>query len=774
MISQIVSHYKIVKRLGSGGMGEVYLAEDLMLDRQVALKFLSPPIAHDPDAKARFVREARAAARLNHPSICTIHEIDESDDHLFIVMEHIRGRTLQDILKSGPLPMHEAIRIGTAICEGLQEAHRRNVIHRDIKSANIMIMDSGQVKIMDFGLARSIGQTRLTKQNRNPGTVAYMSFEQAAGQDVDHRTDIWSLGVILFEMLTGTLPFTGDADQVILYAILNKDPVTNPDIPNPLEKIVHRALEKDPNHRYQHVRDLMKDLDPYPYSGERQNRFVQRRAGGVSHHAWLRPVSRWLILIMIIIYGLMFFIHHDHAIDSIAVLPMENLSGNPDQIYFVEGLQDALITQLSRISALRVISKTSTMQFAETEKTIPEIARELNVDALLEGSVLRDRDRVRISAQLIRGSSDEHLWAQSYDRDLDDLLMLIREIAKTIADQIEIAIHPDEWQRLDYTILADMQVHELVFEGRYYFDRMQFRKSLSAYERAADLAPDFAPAHAGMGMACMIMGFFGQEPMSLMIPRARTSVLKALSLDDQNAEAYGTLGYIQLYHDWDWPAARSNLLKALELSPNDAMMRHTYADYLLVMGDVEGSLKQVQIGHLYDPLSPIANMVLRYHLFMTPGHDEILEECKEALNRNANDESARAIYRDLLWYKGMYEEAMIQYRLSWGKDEEFLQALERGYDRHGPTGAIRALAQTVAQRVPDYTDYYSIAQLYAQAGVQDTALVWLEQAYENRQFQLLHVKAWPLFRVLHPNPGFQNLLNRIGFPPGPTSTQRGR
>jgi len=766
MVGQTVSHYHLIQLLGSGGMGDVYLAEDLKLRRQVAIKFPDLQVLQDPEFRQRFLREARAAAKLNHPNICTIHSIEE-DNRPFIVMEYIRGQTVQHQLGSGPLPVQEAVRIAKQVCEGLQAAHQHHIIHRDIKPGNIMVGENGQVKIMDFGLAQLLGQTRLTREGNSPGTVVYMSFEQANGSDVDHRTDIWSLGVVLYEMLTGKLPFPGDADPVVIYSILNKEPVsidnTDLDIPDYIKQIIFKALQKDREKRYQTIADLYQDFvheTKHPLSDNHENP-VPKRAG----HKRPFFIATGIVALLLLIGVLYVMLPCNHRIQSIAVLPLENLSGDPKQKYLVEGMQDALITQLSQIHHLRVISKTSTLQFTGTGKSIPEIVKLLNVDALLEGSVLLDQNQIRITAQLIDGATDSNIWADSYDRELKQVLPLISEIARAIVHEIQVTVSDQELEQMKSVRSADIRVHELVFKGRYYFDRFQFRKSLEAYQQAAELDPEFAPAYAGMAMSMMIMGFFGWEPVSEMIPRARETVLKSLKLDDSCSIGIGTLGYIQLYYDRDWESSRKNLIRALQLSPNDALMRHTYADYLLVMGDVEASLKQVRIGHLYDPLSPIANMALKYHLFLTPGHEEeVMELCKKSLESDADDVFARQIIRDLLWQKGRYEESLSEFRKSWGKDKIFLNAIEQGYQRSGPQGAILSLAESVAERVPEYNDYLALAQLYVQAGDHESALYWLEHAYTNRQFELLHLKACPIFQELHSDPRFQDLLRRIGFP----------
>jgi serine/threonine protein kinase len=768
MIGKTISHYKIIGKLGQGGMGEVYEAEDTALKRPVALKFLSSNFIQDIETKQRFMREAQAAAKLNHPNICTIHEIDEVDGQLFIAMELVKGCSLQEMIRSNSIPWQKAIEIAIQICEGLQVAHQYGIVHRDIKSANIMITESGHVKIMDFGLARSFGQTRLTKEGTSLGTVAYMSFEQASGKDLDHRTDIWSLGVVLYEMITGKLPFPGEVDQIVLYSIMNKEPVPIPELipgsQKQLQQIMIRAVEKNIDKRYQSAAELKKDLKHCLDEEVQSGRIGYSRKKKLLHRHPSLAAAIFTIIILFIGYGLFSLMSDDQHIRSIAVLPLENLSGNPDQVYFVEGMQDALITQLSHISALRVISKKSTMRYAETQKSMPEIARELQVDALLEGSVIREDNQVRITAQLIHGSTDEHIWAKSYDRDLNKVLPLISEIAKTIAQEIKISVSQQEIEKLLPKKEVDIKVHELILRGRYYFDRFQLNQSLEYFQQAVDLDADFAPAYAGVSMSYLVMGFFRWRPATEVIPKARKAALKAIALDENVAGGYANLGYIQLYYDWDWESAKKNLLKALELNPNDVLIRHTYADYLMVMGDLEESLNQVRIGRLYDPLSDIAGTVLDFHRILMRRYDEVIEDGRKAIANNPDVIEYLANYRMALWLRGMYEEAFNAYKKSWGKDEELLKVMEKGFSESGYQGAIYYLAEALAKRVPEYDDYFTLAQFYAQADEPDSALVWLEKAYQFRQPRLLHVKAMPAFDELHTHPGFQDLLRRIGFP----------
>ena len=452
------------------------------------------------------------------------------------------------------------------------------------------------------------------------------------------------------------------------------------------------------------------------------------------------------------------------VIESVAVLPLRNLSNDPTQEYFVEGMQDALIARLSRTTDLRVISRSSTLRYETTEKSAPEIARELKVDALIEGSVLRDDDRVRITAKLIRGAEDEHLWANSYDRDLDQVLALISEISLAIADEIEVTVKQHETQSPPLGTLVDFKVHELVLQGDFYFHRFELDRSLEHYQKAIDLDAEFAPAHAGAAGSYMLMGFLGWLPNSESVPKAREAALRAISLDENSAGGYSTLGVIQLYYDWDWDLAGSNLLRALELGPNDSRTRHVYADYLMVMGDIAGSLEQVEIGHLYDPYSPMARYVLEAHKLMARKYDEVIEEGRKALAEDPDGMQDLWFYREALWQKGLHEEAFDVYKKTYGRDEELLRAMNEGFSEAGYTGAIRALADVMAERESDSSNYVHLAQMYARAGDAGRAMELLEKAYESRQPYILHIKAIPDFDALESDPAFQDLLQRIGFP----------
>jgi TolB-like protein/predicted Ser/Thr protein kinase len=470
--STVAGRYKIIEELGRGGMGVVYKAEDTKLKRTVALKFLPPELTHIPDVKDRFMREAQAAAALDHPNICTVYEFDEAEEKTFISMAYVEGQSLRKKLESGPLELDEALRIATQVAQGLQIAHKKGVVHRDIKSANIMVTEDNQAKIMDFGLARMTGGTLLTQEGTAMGTIAYMSPEQAQGEEVDHRTDIWSLGVVLYEMFGGQLPFMGEHDQAVVYSILNKKPkpITElrSEIPVSIGQVVDKALEKNPDERYQQIDELLDDLKsisagivPDEIKVRLRKAKLQRRKRTILY------ASAAGLVIVIAVLALTLFTGHTETIDSIAVLPFENHTGDKEKEFFVDDATEDLIGQLCQISGLRrVISRTTAMKYKETDKTLSEIARELNVDAVVEGAVQQAGDRVRIQVRLIDALPEErNLWGQTYERAMSEVRVMYGEMARAIADRAQINLTADELTRLASARTVNPEAYEALLIG---------------------------------------------------------------------------------------------------------------------------------------------------------------------------------------------------------------------------------------------------------------------------------------------------------------------
>jgi TolB-like protein/Tfp pilus assembly protein PilF/predicted Ser/Thr protein kinase len=535
MVNQTISHYKIINKLGEGGMGIVYKAQDTKLKRDVALKFLPPQALGSGQEKTRLVHEAQAAAALSHPNICTIHEIDEAEGQTFIAMECVEGPSLKEKLESGPLKLDEAIDVTLQVAQGLQEAHRKGVIHRDIKPSNIMLTAEGQVKIMDFGLAKSAGHSKITKSHTTLGTVAYMSPEQARGEEADHRTDIWSLGVALYEMLTGKLPFRGAYEQAVVYAILNREPepVTGlrAEVPMALEQVVLRMLEKDRDLRSQSAEETMKAL-------------TDVRA------AMALAANR----------------EKDKAI---AVLPFENISPDKDTDYFADGLAEELIVNLSGLKDMRVVPRTASMRYKGTRKDIKTIGGELGTRYVMAGSVRRFKDNLRISVQLIDVLSNAQLWAETYKGQLADVFDIQEQVSKQIVDALMLRLTPTEKVVLTKRPTANPQAFDLYLRARdflYQGSKSKHKIAIQLFEKAIELDPRYAAAYAGLGES--YAAFYERyEKNEDWLERSIESSLKGIMYDPTLSEAYAALSLSYLNKD-SLPEALEAGKKAIELDPN--------------------------------------------------------------------------------------------------------------------------------------------------------------------------------------------------------------
>lgn len=788
MIGRTISHYHILGELGAGGMGVVYKAEDIRLKRIVALKFLPRDALADPAAKSRLLHEAQAAAALDHPNICTIHEIEEAGEHTFIVMTIVEGSSIKQMIAAGPVALEAALDIARQTAEGLAAAHSKGIFHRDIKPANLMLSRSGQVKIMDFGLARAAGQTRLTKSGAAMGTAAYMSPEQARGATVDQRTDVWSLGVTLFEMITGRLPFRGEHEQAVLYSLLNEEPepltALRTDVPMELERLVNKAMAKRPEDRYQHLDDLLVDLKAV-------ERKLAAPAGSVTAGSTVRVAQKnrkrsgvmaAAVVLIAAAAALTLVLWHggerrwDRSarggeggkIQSLAVLPFDNLMNDPEQEYFVDGMHDALITGLSKLGSLRVISRTSVMRYRDTEKPIPEIARELDVDVLIEGSVLRVGNEVRITVQLIDGANDEHLWAHGYDRDLRNVLSLLNEVAGAVAVEVDATLTPRQEDRLARARSVDPDAYEALLRGMQLFNTfklMSVRESIAFFEKAIAIDPKLAEAHAGLAGAYVVWAVLGDLPAE-HIPKAREAARKALEIDDGLADAHTAAGYVSLYFDRDWQAGAEAFRKALEIDPNNSLARHGYADYLVVQGRLDESVEQVLLGRKSNPLSPIANFVVVGHLYIARRYGEAVAEAKRLLAIDPKYPGASMFMREAYWQMGKLEESVEMLReTGWGRDPQFREAMDLGYAAGGPPGVMLALAELLETKSrSEHVDPQTIALHYAWAGRSESAMDWMEKAAEGRSLLFVHALLDPAFDSIRDTPRFKQLRRRLNLP----------
>ena len=573
MIGTTIAHYKILEKIGEGGMGVVYKAEDTRLGRLVALKFLPPDLIRDPEAKQRFIQEARAASSLQHDNICSIHDIDVTPDvQLFIVMDYYEGETLKEAIGKGPLPIDRIIHIAVQIAAGLEEAHAQGIVHRDIKPANIMITEKGQFKIMDFGLAKLKGQSILTKAGSTLGTAPYMSPEQARGEKVDHRTDIWSFGVVLYEMIIGKIPFASDYEQGVVYSILNEKPEPptglRTGVPMELERIIDKCLEKKAVDRYQHMDELIVDLRKARLRITTQVSKPKRR---------IKPVWFAVPVVLITLIGLYWLLPEKWGIDgeSIAVLPFQNLSAEGQYAYFAGGLHDELLTQLSKVAALKVISRTSVMGYTSTTKSLKQIASELGVGIVVEGSVQVAGERLRVNVQLIDAATDELLWAERYDRTMDDAFAIQSDVAQQIVAAVGVALSSTERYGLTAVPTANAESYNLYLQGLEYYNRpgylrQNYEVAQKLFERALALDPGFALAHAELSRVHGTMFWFSWDRSSRRAALQLKEAETALHLAPDLPQARIAMGRVYYFQYQDYQRALKEFTIAIKRLPNDA------------------------------------------------------------------------------------------------------------------------------------------------------------------------------------------------------------
>ncbi len=797
-----LGRYEIRSPLGAGGMGEIYLAWDTQLERTIALKILPAEVASDQRRMRRFIQEAKAASALNHPNILTIYEIGQTGSAHFIATEFIDGETLRASLASSTrMEIGRALDIATQVASALAAAHATGIVHRDIKPENIMLRRDGYVKVLDFGLAKLTAKSSArptvdsdastliaTEPGLVLGTAPYMSPEQARGLELDARTDIFSIGVVLYEMVAGRRPFDGATISDLIVSILERKPAAlatyGREIPETLEWIVSKAMRKEREERYQTAKDMAIDLRSLEQRLEIDAELGRSKHSGtgggtasadngaraaaqtVKRPEQISDLSRTETPVR--------KRRSRQVIDSLAILPLVNASGDPNAEYLSDGITESIINSLSQIPKLRVMARSTVFRYKGREVDPQTVARELGVRAVLTGRVMPLGDRIVIGTELVDAADGSQLWGEQYKRSVLDIFAVQEEISREISEKLRLKLTGAEKKRLTKRYTENTEAYHLYLKGRYYenkfFNEAALRRAIECFQQAIERDPAYALAYAGLADCYLRLSTFNVAPSKEGFAKARAAVLKALEIDDTLAEAHTSLARIKSSFDWDWPAAEEEFKRAIELNPNSATAHHLYGRHLLVVGRFDEAALEIRRASELDPLSLLINVDLSAPLFLARHYDRAIESLRKSLEMDPNFALAHFRLGGAYESKGMYEEAIAEYQrvieLSGSStDRSSMSAnLALAYAASGRGDQARDILDRLKEQSQQpYVSPFDIAAIHVALGEKDQAFEWLEKAYEARTPDLRFLKVTQWMDSLRSDPRFADLLRRVGF-----------